>query len=148
MFDEIGGKIKTVAKIGCWIGIIFSIIEGCISIYATEEAMPGIAWIIGGALASWIGSFLLVGFGELIEATCETRDLTYEFTHRKGSVLSANEPAPVTVVRSNSGAQTKQVSAPAGGWICDCGRTNASYVSTCVCGRTKNEKKQESTDAQ
>lgn len=30
-------------------------------------------------------------------------------------------------------------SAPVGGeWQCSCGRTNAAYVSTCVCGKSKN----------
>ena len=27
----------------------------------------------------------------------------------------------------------------AGGWKCSCGRTNYHYVSTCVCGRSKND---------
>ncbi len=26
-----------------------------------------------------------------------------------------------------------------GDWQCTCGRTNASYVTTCVCGKNKNE---------
>lgn len=27
----------------------------------------------------------------------------------------------------------------AGGWLCSCGRSNASYVSTCVCGTNKRD---------
>ena len=26
-----------------------------------------------------------------------------------------------------------------GGWKCDCGRINASYVSSCVCGKNKRQ---------
>lgn len=28
---------------------------------------------------------------------------------------------------------------PQGGWVCSCGRTNASYVSSCSCGKNKRD---------
>ena len=75
MFDNIGGKIKTVAKVICWLGIIASVIMGIIMIkqatgryYNNDEmVIAGIATIIGGSLLSWIGSFFTYGFGQLIE---------------------------------------------------------------------------------
>ncbi len=40
----------------------------------------------------------------------------------------------------------------AGGWKCACGRLNAAYVTSCTCGRTKNqvenEQKSASVDSQ
>ena len=33
MFDDVGGKLKTIAKVFCWIGIVLSVIYG-ISIIA------------------------------------------------------------------------------------------------------------------
>lgn len=146
MFDNIGGKIKVVAQVVCWIGIITSVISGIVTF--EESVLLGFLIMIVGSFISWISSFTLYGFGELIEATCETRDMTYEIIHRKGSVPGVNDVAPVTVVRANAGAQARTAPAPANGWKCACGRVNAGYVSTCVCGRTKNEKKQEPTDAQ
>ena len=82
MFDNIGGKIKTLAKVICWAGIGFSIFFGLLVFIgcALSESgffdvvigfFLGILLIIIGSLASWIGSFFLYGFGELIERTAE-----------------------------------------------------------------------------
>ncbi len=78
MFSNIGRKIKKLASLVAWLGIIGSIISGAITFYElyngyyTEDfAWIGIIVAIVGAVASWIGSFLLYGFGELIEQTSE-----------------------------------------------------------------------------
>lgn len=81
MFDHIGGKIKTVAKAVCWIGIVLSIVFGLILLIAlsTDSLAIGIAVAIPvaipvtvlGAFLSWIGSFTLYGYGELIELTAK-----------------------------------------------------------------------------
>lgn len=68
MFNNIGGKIKTLAKVICWIGIIGSIIGGIGCIAADEDMiLYGLLIAVGGSLFSWIGSFFTYGFGELIE---------------------------------------------------------------------------------
>ena len=75
MFDNIGSKIKGLAKVLCWVGIIASIICGIMMFVAAAEASwqyestyitLGIVIIIVGSLGSWVGSFVLYGFGELI----------------------------------------------------------------------------------
>lgn len=70
MYTNIGGKIKMLAKIVCFLGIIGSLIYG-ICVFATYYWMrgTGIAIMLGGPLLSWIGSFFTYGFGELIEKT-------------------------------------------------------------------------------
>jgi len=65
MFDNIGGKIKTLAKVVCWIGIIVSVILGLLS----RNAITALLFIGIGSLGSWIGSFMTYGFGQLIENT-------------------------------------------------------------------------------
>ena len=79
MFDNIGGKIQGLAKVICWIGIIASIILGIVIIMGASQSygyyrrtdtgtiFAGIAVIVGGSLLSWVGSFVLYGFGELVE---------------------------------------------------------------------------------
>lgn len=62
MFDNIGGKIKVTAQVICWVGIIISVLIGLASF---ENG--GIVLIILGSLSSWVGSFVLYGFGQLIE---------------------------------------------------------------------------------
>ena len=83
MFRNIGKKIKVLAKVLCWIGIVFSAIMGILIMVigptALETAVPngsafgglaivsGLLVIIFGALFSWIGSFVLYGYGQLID---------------------------------------------------------------------------------
>ena len=71
MFKNIGGKIKTLAKLVTWIGIIGSIIGGIIIMSNNEGlAIVGLLVMLIGSLISWVGSFFTYGFGELIERTC------------------------------------------------------------------------------
>ena len=65
MFDNIGGKIKTLAKVVCWIGIVASVILGLLS----RNVITALLFIGIGSLGSWIGSFMTYGFGQLIENT-------------------------------------------------------------------------------
>ena len=68
MFDNIGKKIKTLASVITWIGIVCSIITGIILMFTSEKyILLGFLTAIVGSVASWIGSFLLYGFGELVE---------------------------------------------------------------------------------
>ena len=80
MFTNIGGKIKGLAKAVCWIGIILSVILGIVSIVSGSDlsergymqdgkAMATSGWtmLFVGPLLSWVGSFVLYGFGELID---------------------------------------------------------------------------------
>ena len=81
MFNNIGGKIKLLAKILCWVGIVLSVITGVAILasgntayvtingeYTTVSNVPtGISIIVVGCLLSWIGSFFTYGFGQLIE---------------------------------------------------------------------------------
>lgn len=86
MFDNIGGKIKMLAKVFCWVGIGLSVLVGLLMMIAgaasggssTEAAVGLVSGVFGGlmvivigSLSSWIGSFVLYGFGELIERTTE-----------------------------------------------------------------------------
>ncbi len=83
MFNNIGGKIKTLAKVLCWVGIIISVLTGIAAIVSggsgsliingeparVDGTVAGILIIVIGCLASWIGSFFAYGFGQLIENT-------------------------------------------------------------------------------
>lgn len=73
MFDNIGGKIKATAKVFCWITIIASLILGILMLYG--NAFGGVVFIIIGPLFAWIGSFVLYGFGELVENSCIQTEL-------------------------------------------------------------------------
>ena len=83
MFENIGKKIKTLAKVLCWIGIVLSVISGVAAIIAANGQANGGAIVLGGVLTivlgvllSWIGSFFTYGFGQLIENTDAIRSNT------------------------------------------------------------------------
>ena len=75
MFDNIGRKIMGLAKIICWIGIIASVFSGflmiAVGVVEMEEILLiwGFIMVVAGPIASWISSFLLYGFGQLVENT-------------------------------------------------------------------------------
>lgn len=83
MFNNIGGKIKTLAFLLAVLGIMMSVIVGILTIIIpvtqngftggnhsipASQIWSGILIIVIGSLSSWIGSFLLYGFGQLIES--------------------------------------------------------------------------------
>jgi hypothetical protein len=79
MYTNVNGKIKVLAKVIAWLGIIGSVIAG-IAIIATGASLgsyygmgggstviPGLLTIVIGAVCSWAGSLVLYAFGELCE---------------------------------------------------------------------------------
>lgn len=73
IFGNIGGKIKTVTKVSCYIGMIVCVIAGSgLTIAATDSdsrymGMIGAFLLFGGTFACWLGSLMTYGFGELID---------------------------------------------------------------------------------
>ncbi len=82
MFTNIGGKIKLTAKIVCWISMIASFVGGIIlliySIVEAEDELIIVGLIVPfvAPFLCWIGSFVMYGFGELIEKTAEIAENT------------------------------------------------------------------------
>lgn len=80
MFNNIGSKIKTLAKVLFWLGLLAAIMVGVLEILQavgntnneTSEKVTGIlvgvGIIVGGFVVSWLSNFLLFGFGELIDS--------------------------------------------------------------------------------
>ena len=73
MFNNIGGKIKGLAVFICWMGIVISFIWAAYLMFSGVRfgnlniILQGVFVMIVGCILSWIGSFLLYGFGELID---------------------------------------------------------------------------------
>lgn len=68
MFTNIGSKIKTLAQAITLVGVVISIITG-IGMVAIDDdlILTGIITAALGAFLSWISSFVLYGFGQLVE---------------------------------------------------------------------------------
>lgn len=76
MYTNVGRKIKAVATVICCVGILVSIILGGILFdmagsisyrrNGTLDALGCVA-IVVGSLISWVGSFILYAYGDLVE---------------------------------------------------------------------------------
>ena len=81
-FDNIGGKIKNLAKWSCWITIlllwIFAAICAIIMIAGgtPEQIFYMIVIALVGPFVVWIGSWTMYAFGEFVERTCDNEDNT------------------------------------------------------------------------
>ena len=75
MYNNIGNKIKALAKVICIFIAIIWVIVGFFLILNRYSSpfvrLVGILTIVVGPLSAWVGSFLLYGFGELIEQNAE-----------------------------------------------------------------------------
>lgn len=103
MFDNIGSKIKSLATIFCWIGILISVFIGSFLLGNNKNnALLGILLIAIGSLISWIGSFFMYGFGELIAKTSEIAGNT-RYSNITNETISNNHDE----VESNNPPTTK-----------------------------------------
>lgn len=112
MFTRIGSKIKGFAKFTCWVGIIGSVILG-FAVGATSYSPLGLLVALIGSLLSWIGSFTLYGFGELIDTAMRIEDI---------------------LIRTDGIGQKKEMPSI---WYCtSCGQQNTNNSSQCKnCGK-------------
>ena len=98
MYDNIGGKIKSWAV---WIFIVEAIaaIIGGIALIANDNGLVGFLTIVFGPIAAWVSSWLLYGFGQLIENS----DIIAEEYNRK------NEKHGKVVAKNNKKKQAQRL---------------------------------------
>lgn len=148
MFENIGGKIKALAKVICWIGIVASIIAA-ISVWAAGDRwnptfLPGLLILVAGCLGSWLGSFFTYGLGELIESTQQnayTNAQILEHLRKNGESGKSNsksDPSPAPTPSYFSRPHTTSSSTNSG-WRCkQCDTLNAATSLYCKdCGTSR-----------
>ena len=71
MWDNIGRKLQSLAKVICWIGIIGSVIFGIVIMAQSNRyqstILTGVLYLVFGCLGSWIGSWAMYGLGLVVE---------------------------------------------------------------------------------
>ena len=92
MYDNIGGKIKTLAK-GIFIVESISFVIGGIAFMAidSEFIVYGLLLLFFGPLVAWVSSWITYGFGELIEKVTEIESNT------RSGVLNKNPKSGCSV---------------------------------------------------
>ena len=71
MFNNIGEKLKGIARFTLVAGIIGSVALGLI-VFSERKSLEGILIIICGSISSWISSCVIYGIGEIASCTSET----------------------------------------------------------------------------
>ena len=66
-FNNIGKKIKTMAKISFYLLSVLFLFYGILLIIKTHNDILGLLWLILGPIISRISSFVLYGFGQLVD---------------------------------------------------------------------------------
>ena len=129
MFDNIGEKIKVVAVVFTVLGFIAT---GLATIFLWSNGLffAGLLILIVCGLASWLGSFLLYGFGELITKTTEIAERIQ--AKEMGSIFKSYGHSQTNAGNSAlpSSAQNMEL------WTCrKCGAKNPSSKLYCKdCG--------------
>lgn len=90
MFNNIGGKIKALAAVITWIGIIASFIAG-FAVFK-DNVLLAILIIIIGSVISWVSAFVLYGFGHLIVKVDELADDCHRISLNENSNDSSYKP--------------------------------------------------------
>ena len=90
MFDNIGSKMKTLAKTIFWIETVAFLILG-LAISIADFALIGIAIIIVGPLVAWISSWFLYGFGEVIDYLKELVQIAKQNVSNTHQNISSNQ---------------------------------------------------------
>ena len=72
MYDNIGGKIKSLAKAVFIVEAIAAVIAGIALMASDDDMVPfGLLVMAVGPLVAWVSSWLLYGFGEIIDKLCD-----------------------------------------------------------------------------
>ena len=81
MFNDCGEKIKNVAKILCWVGVIANVIWAIVMFVKAGDSWRleglfiglGFVFLIVGPIISVIEGMLIYGFGELIDSNIDIK---------------------------------------------------------------------------
>lgn len=100
-FDNIGGKIKSLAKWSCWITILLIWIAAPILFFVfisdrhTEEFcwIPLVSAVVGPAFI-WVGSWTLYAFGEFVEDIHAMRSKEWPAEQPAQVAQAVSEPTP------------------------------------------------------
>lgn len=89
MFENIGGKLKVLAKVITIAGVIISVINGFVMM--NQTALGGLLTMAIGSLLSWASSFVIYGLGELIEQAERSNNNTYVISKQLEKLLDKKE---------------------------------------------------------
>lgn len=163
MFDDIGKKIKSLAKAAFVIDAIGTVVGGFVLLITGEgdTGLLGLSLMPVGIFVSWASALILYGFGELVDKACDIERNTHkeEEKHNTHSSIPNNADNSSTVdslfvicpscnTKNQKDRTTcwrceselhQEITLEKSNdsqerWICyNCKRPNLSYRTTCWC---------------
>ena len=94
MYNNIGGKIKTLAQVSFFVEAAGAIISGLALI--VNENWWGIFIVLGGPIVAWVSSWLLYGFGQLISNSDDIIFITKHQSEQIEAIKKAQKPIEKT----------------------------------------------------
>ena len=121
-----------------FVDLIIAIIHGLIFGFVTKSVIED-----KGYDDNWFWWGFFFGLIALIVACAKPRNIDYSYFYSRSSQLTYTGYQPS--LSSNLGDAAAKVHNEQllanGGWKCSCGEVQASYVSSCSCGKSKSEVK-------
>ena len=156
MYDNIGGKIKGLAKGTFIVETLAAVITGII-LWADWDELWGPLVLFCGPIVAWVSSWLLYGFGELIEDTSSAKKELIQINRnihimaepmiakkeeadrqaRKEAIERAKQEAIEKVRKTHLTNQAHTDNKDA--WVCSCGYHNGGWRNECGnCYKNRN----------
>ena len=113
MYDNIGGKIKGLAKTMFIVAAIGAVITGIVLLATVDDylILYGLLTLVCGPIIAWVGSWILYAFGELVEDVHAMRKKYYpmaeELANREAGEKEKREAVPTA---HSVAASTQKVS--------------------------------------
>ena len=121
MFDNIGKKIKAAAKFVCIIGIVVFVITGFVLL--SVIGFFGLLIMLIGPLVSWISSWLLYSWGDLVDNIQEIKENMYDLPGQ-------NRPQQQSKLLNSASATSSVQDCK---WTCEkCGQVNSPKATRCI----------------
>ena len=126
LYENIGSKIKNLAKWIFVIAAIGAVITGLVLLFTDEDLiLYGLLTLVCGPIVAYIGSWILYAFGELVEKTSDNENTTRQ-------ILKKINENPANYITEESEGKVKSII--------------ASEPTISKASGTSNEEKENRTD--
>ena len=113
LYENIGSKIKNLAK---WIFVIEAIgafITGLVLLFTDEDLiLYGLLTLVCGPIVAYIGSWILYAFGEVVEKTADNENNTRQILKK---LNEKSTDASITFIKTTNTPQAASTHK----WLCD-----------------------------
>jgi len=129
MYDNIGGKIKGLAKTMFIVEVIGAVITGIVLLATDYDLIfAGLLTLFCGPIVAWVGSWILYAFGELVGDVHAMRNKYYPIAEEQANLETEEKAKHEAEEITHEKAQTFtcpncQRKVYYGNPMCECGQT-------------------------